>query len=111
MADRSSRTSNSTLSDCIYDFDPSEFESSINNANKKVEVQDPLEKVDIGFDYVRRPTYNSQNLLEGFRRQLVELLKQYGYNKIYIAKDDVSKATFRCPSAIDTYEWVVMLLA
>ena len=31
-----------------------------------------------------------------------------GYNQIYIAKEDVSKITFRCPGAISTYEWVVM---
>ena len=30
------------------------------------------------------------------------------YNQIYIAEDDVSKITFRCPGAIGTYEWVVM---
>ena len=33
--------------------------------------------------------------------------RYYGYNQIYIV-EDVSKTTFRCPSAIGTYEWVVM---
>ena len=32
----------------------------------------------------------------------------YGYNHIYIAKEDVSKIAFRCPGAISTYEWVIM---
>ncbi|XP_015960134.1 uncharacterized protein LOC107484040 [Arachis duranensis] len=31
-----------------------------------------------------------------------------GYNQIFIAEDDVSKITFRCPGALGTYEWVVM---
>ena len=31
-----------------------------------------------------------------------------GYNQIYIAKGDVPKIAFRCPSAIGTFEWVVM---
>ena len=30
------------------------------------------------------------------------------YNQIYIADDDVSKTTFRCPGAIGTYEWVAV---
>ena len=67
VSDRGSCTSNSALGDYIYDFDPLEFESSINSANKKVEIEDPLEEVDIGFDNVRRSTYVSQNLLEEFR--------------------------------------------
>ncbi|XP_050914866.1 uncharacterized protein LOC127129785 [Lathyrus oleraceus] len=31
-----------------------------------------------------------------------------GYNQIFIAEEDVSKTTFRCPGAIGTYEWIVM---
>jgi len=31
-----------------------------------------------------------------------------GYNQIFIAKEDMSKTTFRCPGALGTYEWVVM---
>jgi hypothetical protein len=31
-----------------------------------------------------------------------------GYNQIFIAEEDVSKTTFRCPGALGTYEWVVM---
>ena len=53
VADRGSSTFNSALGDCIYDFNPLGFESSVNSANKKVEVQDPLEEVDIGFTNVR----------------------------------------------------------
>ncbi|GKV03063.1 hypothetical protein SLEP1_g15430 [Rubroshorea leprosula] len=31
-----------------------------------------------------------------------------GYNQIFIAEEDISKTTFRCPRNISTYEWVVM---
>ena len=31
-----------------------------------------------------------------------------GYNQIFIAEADVHKTAFRCPGALDTYEWVVM---
>ncbi|KAM2088782.1 hypothetical protein ACFX1T_032816 [Malus domestica] len=30
------------------------------------------------------------------------------YNQIFIAEADVHKTTFRCPGALETYEWVVM---
>lgn len=32
----------------------------------------------------------------------------YGYNKIYIAEEDVLKMEFRCPGALGSYEWVIM---
>ncbi|KAM1520285.1 hypothetical protein ACFX1Z_022997 [Malus domestica] len=32
-----------------------------------------------------------------------------GYNQIFMAEADVHKATFRCPGALGTYEWVVVL--
>jgi hypothetical protein len=31
-----------------------------------------------------------------------------GYNQIFIAKEDMSKTAFRCPSFIGLFEWVVM---
>jgi hypothetical protein len=31
-----------------------------------------------------------------------------GYNQIFMAKEDVSKTTFRCPGFIGLFEWVVM---
>jgi hypothetical protein len=31
-----------------------------------------------------------------------------GYNQIFMAKEDIPKTAFRCPGAIDLYEWVVM---
>ncbi|XP_062013819.1 uncharacterized protein LOC133730203 [Rosa rugosa] len=31
-----------------------------------------------------------------------------GYNQIFIAEEDVHKTAFRCPSAIGTFEWLVM---
>ncbi|XP_050211463.1 uncharacterized protein LOC126661652 [Mercurialis annua] len=31
-----------------------------------------------------------------------------GYNQIMVAKEDISKTAFRCPTSIGTFEWVVM---
>ena len=31
-----------------------------------------------------------------------------GYNQIFMAEEDIAKATFRCPSAIGLFQWVVM---
>nr|KYP61973.1 Transposon Ty3-I Gag-Pol polyprotein [Cajanus cajan] len=43
------------------------------------------------------------------RNEILSLLYGYSrYNQIYIAKNDVSKTTFRCPSTLGTYEWVIM---
>ena len=32
----------------------------------------------------------------------------FGYNQIFIAKEDIHKTTFRCPGYIRLFEWVVM---
>ena len=32
-----------------------------------------------------------------------------GYNQIFMAEEDIVKTTFRCPGAIDLFEWVVMI--
>jgi hypothetical protein len=31
-----------------------------------------------------------------------------GYNKIFMAKEDMSKTAFRCPRFVGLFEWVVM---
>ena len=31
-----------------------------------------------------------------------------GYNQIFIAEEDMSKMTFRCPGFVGLFEWVVM---
>jgi len=31
-----------------------------------------------------------------------------GYNQTYIAEEDVSKTTFRCPGALGCYKWIMM---
>jgi hypothetical protein len=31
-----------------------------------------------------------------------------GYNQIFMAKEDMYKMTFRCPSFVGLFEWVVM---
>jgi len=40
---------------------------------------------------------------------ILSLLDGYlGYNQIYIAEKDISKATFQCLGALGTYEWILM---
>ena len=69
--------------DCIYDNEPLGFEySSIvsNNLcgrNKKIEVQDPLEEVDIGEGRDKQPTYISKLLCQDYKEKLVEMLKEF----------------------------------
>ena len=31
-----------------------------------------------------------------------------GYNQIFMAEEDIAKIAFRCPGAIDLFEWVMM---
>ncbi|KAL1318352.1 hypothetical protein AAHE18_15G200100 [Arachis hypogaea] len=64
--------------DCIYDDGPLGFEKN-NNTDivKKVEVQDPLEEVDIGNGDYPRPTYVNKMLPDDFKREMVEILKEY----------------------------------
>jgi hypothetical protein len=41
-------------------------------------------------------------------RVIIFLDGNAGYNQIFMAEDDMSKMTFRCPGFIDLFEWVVM---
>lgn len=41
--------------------------------------------------------------------EILNLMDGYsGYNQIYIVEEYVPKTTFRCPSAIGTFEWEMM---
>ncbi|KAK2444839.1 hypothetical protein QL285_015834 [Trifolium repens] len=67
----------------------------LNNATPKDEYPMPVAEMLIdsaaGFEYL--------SMLDGYS----------GYNQIFIAENDVPKTAFRCPGALGTYEWVVML--
>ncbi|XP_020975980.1 uncharacterized protein LOC110270831 [Arachis ipaensis] len=64
--------------DCIYDDGPLGFEKNNNTDTvKKVEVQDPLEEVDIGNSDYPRPTYVNKMLPDNFKKEMVEILKEY----------------------------------
>lgn len=46
------------------------------------------------------------NSVAGF--DYLSMLEDYsGYNQIFISEEDVPKIVFRCPWALETYEWVV----
>lgn len=32
----------------------------------------------------------------------------FGYNQILLFEDDIFKTSFRCPSSLGTFEWLVM---
>ena len=66
MVNIDSYPSDSALGDCIYDFNSLGFENYVNNANRKVEVQDLLKEVDIGFNNMSWPTYINRNMPEKF---------------------------------------------
>ncbi|KAL1371298.1 hypothetical protein AAHE18_01G121300 [Arachis hypogaea] len=53
------------------------FEKNNTDTVKKVEVQDPLEKVDIGNSDYPRPTYVSKILPDDFKKEMVKILKEY----------------------------------
>ncbi len=43
------------------------------------------------------------------KNELLSFLNNFsGYNQIFIAPEDVSKTTFKCPDSIRTFEWLVM---
>ncbi|KAL1352493.1 hypothetical protein AAHE18_06G171000 [Arachis hypogaea] len=63
--------------DCIYDDGPLGFEKNNTDTVKKIEVQDPLEVVDIGNSDYPRPTYMSKMLPDDFKKEMVEILKEY----------------------------------
>ncbi|KAL1338127.1 hypothetical protein AAHE18_10G188800 [Arachis hypogaea] len=63
--------------DYIYDDGPLGFEKNDTDIVKKVEVQDPLEEVDIGNGDYPRPTYVSKMLPDDFKQEMVEILKEY----------------------------------
>jgi hypothetical protein len=78
---------NGTIRVCI-DF------RDLNLATPKDEYPMPVAEMLVdsaaGFEYL--------SMLDGYS----------GYNQIFIAEEDISKTTFRCPGALGCYEWLVM---
>jgi hypothetical protein len=45
----------------------------------------------------------------GARHKVISFMDgNAGYNQIFMAIEDISKTTFRCPGHIDLFEWIVM---
>ena len=65
--------------DCIYDFSPLGFEQPLVEKIKRVEVQDPLEEINLGEDGENRPTYVSSLIDLKFKCSLIKVLKEYKY--------------------------------
>ncbi|KAL1299817.1 hypothetical protein AAHE18_18G135300 [Arachis hypogaea] len=63
--------------DCIYDDGPLGFEKNNIDTVKKIEVQDPLEEVDISNGDCPKPTFVSKMLPDDFKKEMVEILKEY----------------------------------
>ncbi|XP_059663711.1 uncharacterized protein LOC132309416 [Cornus florida] len=95
----------------------------------KADVENPLLKINLGTKEEPRPTVcndfcnlNTTTPKEEYpipiADQLVDAVAKHeilsfmdghsGYNKIYIAEEDMAKTAFRCPGAIGTFKWVVM---
>ena len=77
LADREGCAVEGALYDCIYDLGPLGFEKKFTNNVKKVEVQDPLEEIDIGYRGQACSTYLSKLLSDDFKKELTKLLKEY----------------------------------
>lgn len=60
--------------DCIYDDEPLGFEKDLLGSTTKMRAHDPLEEVDLGDGFVKRPTYVSAKINKEFRDRIVELL-------------------------------------
>ena len=78
LADNLVCAASSTIPNCIYDDKPLGFENSLLKDNtKKIEVQDPLEEINLGDDDDKIPTFISKLLSDNFRSALIVLLKEY----------------------------------
>lgn len=60
------------------------FEKNPLEINKKIQAQDPSEKINLGEGVAKRPTYISVKIEPGMKKNVVELLKEY---KDYFAWD------------------------
>jgi len=63
--------------DYIYDDEPLGFEEDPLGSTTKMRAQVPLEEVDLRDGSIKRPTYVSAKITTGFRKRIVELLKDY----------------------------------
>ena len=84
----------------------------------------PVEKKDSGkirvcidFTDLNKATHKDEyrmpiaNMLinEAFGHRVISFLDgNAGYNQIFMAEEDISKMTFRCPGFVGLFEWVVM---
>jgi len=63
--------------DCVFDDEPLGFEKDLSFETKKIQVQDPLEEIDLGDRSIKRPTYISSKIGTEFKIWIVALLRKY----------------------------------
>lgn len=64
------------LADCIIDDDPLVFEKGAED-KQNVEVEDPLEEINLGIEAVKRPIFVSTFLPEDYKKKLINLITEY----------------------------------
>lgn len=63
--------------DCIYDNEPLGFEKNPQNESPKMQVQDPIEEIDLGNGTTKRPTYVHTKVGSEMKANLFKVLTEY----------------------------------
>lgn len=62
---------------CIYDDETLGFEKDPGVSTVKMQPQDPLEEIDLGDGYIKRPNYISVNIDPNLRLKVIKLLHEF----------------------------------
>lgn len=63
--------------DCIYYNEPLGFEKEPLVSSKRMQAQNPLEKIDLGDGTIKKPTYISVKIDPSLKIQMIEFLKEF----------------------------------